>query len=149
MMRTGSCRSTVSPLTRRTQPRFASVVARLASIVARLASIGAGLASLIGPRPEQVVVHGAAGGLAVAPPDGLVDASVCVGRVAQVAVGRALRGGAPALVVERGHHLDERGDDRIAGRGGDAPVKVDVVDEKHLAVRQRGEKTGDLVGESR
>ena len=87
--------------------------------------------------------------LGVARADRLIDLPVRVGRVAQVAIDGALGGRAPPLVVERRHHLDERGDDRVARRRGDAAVEVDVVHEEHLPIVERGEQAGDFVGERR
>ena len=79
----------------------------------------------------------------------LIDLAVRIGGVAQVAIDGAFGGRAPPLVVEQRHHLDERGDDRVARRRGDAAVKVDVVDQEHLPLAQRREQAGDLVGERR
>ena len=91
-------------------------------------------------------MHGASRALHVVRPDGLIDLPVRVGGVAHVAIDRAFRGRPPALVVERGDHLDERRDNRVARRGRDAAMEVDVVHEKHLTVGQRREQARDFVG---
>jgi hypothetical protein len=96
-----------------------------------------------------VIVHRAARARGVARADRLVDLAVRLGGIAQVAVGRALDRAAPALVIERGHHADQRPDDRVLRRVGDAAMKVDVVEEEELGIVAVGEHARDLFGERR
>ena len=71
------------------------------------------------------------------------------GGVAQIAFARPHRGLAPALVVERRHHLDQRRDDRIARCCRDAAMEVDVVNEEDLRVLHRREQARDFFGQRR
>jgi hypothetical protein len=81
-----------------------------------------------------VIGHGAACDFCVASANGLVNLSMGVGRVAQIAIGRARSRGATPFLVERSDHLDQRGHDRVARRRGDDPVEIDVVHEEHLPI---------------
>ena len=107
------------------------------------------LFGLVRPRAQQVFAHQAPRALGVLGADRLIDVAVRVGGVAEVAIDGALGGHAALLVEQRGDHLDQRRDDRIAGGGGDAAVEVDVVHEKHLPLGHRREQAGDLVGQRR
>ena len=75
---------------------------------------------------DEVLVHHLARALDVADAQRIVDGAVHLGRFAQVA--GAAGGLAALLVEERGDHLDERRENRIAGRGGDGAMEADVVD---------------------
>src|SRR5262249_27095812 len=106
-------------------------------------------AHLIRARLHEMVVHRAARAVRVARANQLVDAPVRVGGVAQVAVGRLLERQLAPFVVERGHHLQGRRQDRIARGRRDAAMEVDVVKQEGLPIVHRREQPRDFVGERR
>ena len=79
--------------------------------------------------------------------DRLIDLPMGVGGVAQIPIDGAFGRGAATLVVQRRDHFDERRDDGIARRGGDAAVEIDVVHEEDLPFGERREEARHLVGE--
>ena len=112
-------------------------------------AIGRRLLRLVPARLEQVIVHRPPGGLGVAGADRLVNPPVHLGRVAEIALARAGGRLAPAFVVERRDHLDERCHDRVARGGGDAAMEIDVMDQEHARLLHRGKQARDFFGEGR
>jgi len=84
-------------------------------------------------------VHGLACRVGIAGPDCLVDAPVRLGGVPVVTLAGSRRGITAPLIVQGRHHLDQRRHDRIAGGSRDAAVEVDVVDQEHARILERGE----------
>jgi hypothetical protein len=82
---------------------------------------------------EQVLVHQALGQRLIVIANRLVDAVVHVGDGAKIplAIGRA----SASLVEEGRYHLDERGEDPIAGRGGDGTMESNVAKKEVLQLR--------------
>ena len=118
------------------------------------AALGRGLRRLT-PAPgsgclQQVFVHRAPRLLGVARADRLVDAPVRLGRVAQIAIGRALapsRGAARSRAPTPCRRARRRSG--CCAAVGDAAMEVDVVHEEQVRIVEVGEQAGDFLGERR
>src|SRR6266540_1563959 len=97
----------------------------------------------VSARPEQVFVHRRSRALDIPRPYLQINASMHVGRVLEIAIGRSLRCFTALFIEEARNHVHERRDDRIARCRRDDAMKVDVVHQEHLRFVERGQEAGD------
>ena len=98
-------------------------------------------------RAQQVVVHERFRATAVSRANRLVDPPVQLRRLPPIV--RSIGSRPTPLVKEGRHHVDDRRENRVAGRRRDGAMKADVVNEKGLWIVNGREAFRDLLGDRR